>query len=58
MTSFELYTTVMPGVERASEAVQYTSEGDLLESRARRALNVVVAAIGLVIAAPRSEERV
>ena len=52
MTSFELYTTVMPGVERASEAVLHPSEGDLLESRARRALNIVVAAIGLVIAAP------
>ena len=52
MTSFELYTTVMPGVERADDAVLFASESELHESRARRALNVVVAALGLVIAAP------
>ena len=52
MTSFELYSTVMPGVVRADEAALATADGALSESRARRALNVSVAIIGLIITTP------
>lgn len=52
MTSVELFATEMPSAERADEAVRNAPELDTNESRARRALNVVVAALGLVIAAP------
>jgi lipopolysaccharide/colanic/teichoic acid biosynthesis glycosyltransferase len=51
MTSLELYG-VMPGVERAGESSLPVVPRELDESRARRILNVAVAAIGLVIAAP------
>src|SRR5438105_9103395 len=53
MTSFELYTTALPGIERVGEAtVSSAGWSDPHESRARRALNVAVAVIGLVFAAP------
>jgi lipopolysaccharide/colanic/teichoic acid biosynthesis glycosyltransferase len=53
MTSFDLYSTVMPGVDAAPKAVSLTSEdSDPNETRARRVLNVVVAIFGLVVAAP------
>src|SRR5437899_3803338 len=52
MTSLQLYSPVMPGIERADDVVQSATDADAHESRARRALNVVVAAVGLVVAAP------
>src|SRR6185295_3690757 len=51
MTSFELYTAIMPEVERAAEAAPNLA-GDPHESRARRILNVLVACVGIVITAP------
>jgi len=52
MTSLELYTTAVQGLERADEAVFQEPAAEISESRARRVLNVVVAAIGLFLAAP------
>ena len=53
MTSYELYTSVMPGVAQADEAALPVAGAlDPYETRARRALNVAVAAVGLVLAAP------
>src|SRR5438477_5142541 len=53
MTSFELYTTALQGVERTGDAaVASAGWSDPHESRIRRALNVVVALLGLVVAAP------
>ena len=53
MTSFELYTTLMPGLDRADEAASRPLESiDPYESQARRVLNVAVAAIGLIATAP------
>jgi lipopolysaccharide/colanic/teichoic acid biosynthesis glycosyltransferase len=52
MTSFELYTTTLvPGVE-AGEASGAAFVPDMGESKARRVLNVVVAVLGLIVAAP------
>ena len=51
MTSFELYTTVLPGVESAVEAPSLGAT-EASESRSRRVLNVIVAIVGLIIAAP------
>lgn len=51
MTSLQLYG-VMPGVERAGDTSSPVFPTELLESRARRVLNVAVAAIGMVVAAP------
>lgn len=50
MTSFELYD-VMPGVRRARDESR-TDTQPSIEEGTRRALNVAVAVIGLVIAAP------
>jgi lipopolysaccharide/colanic/teichoic acid biosynthesis glycosyltransferase len=52
MTSFELYsTTALESAERSGTASSPTDlRGD--ESRARRVLNVIVAVLGLVLAAP------
>ena len=52
MTSLQLYAPVMPGIERADEVSLAATDGDTRESRARRALNVVVATVGLIVAAP------
>jgi lipopolysaccharide/colanic/teichoic acid biosynthesis glycosyltransferase len=51
MTTFDL-TNVMPGVSRALEAGPLDAVLTSREEGARRALNVAVAAIGLVLAAP------
>src|SRR5437868_13322992 len=51
MTSFDLYSTVMTGVDAAPVAVSERLD-DPNETRARRVLNVAVAIVGLVIAAP------
>lgn len=51
MTSLELYG-VMPGVARAGEVSLPVAGAYPSESKARRALNVAVAAAGLVVAAP------
>ena len=53
MTSFDLYSSLLPGADAASEAMSQSADrSDPNESRARRVLNVVVASIGLVVAAP------
>lgn len=52
MTSFELYTTSMaPGVD-VIDISGNAAAHELAESKARRVLNVAVAAVGLVLAAP------
>jgi lipopolysaccharide/colanic/teichoic acid biosynthesis glycosyltransferase len=50
VTSLELYN-VMPGIERASDAARPVAALSY-EEGARRALNVAVAVLGLVVAAP------
>jgi lipopolysaccharide/colanic/teichoic acid biosynthesis glycosyltransferase len=42
----------MPGVEPADEFLGSQTDADASESKARRALNVAVAAVGLIVAAP------
>ena len=50
MTSFELYSTVLTASDATDAAQELAPETN--ESRARRVLNVAVAIIGLVLAAP------
>ena len=52
MTSLELYTTAIQGLERADTATLQAPAAHAFESRARRVLNVAVAVVGLVLAAP------
>ena len=53
MTSFDLYSTVMTGIDAAPAAASESPDrSDPNETRARRILNVVVAVFGLIVAAP------
>jgi len=52
MTSLQLYAPVMPGVERADEYLGLQADPDASEGKARRALNVAVAAVGLIVVSP------
>jgi lipopolysaccharide/colanic/teichoic acid biosynthesis glycosyltransferase len=52
MTSLELYTTDIATATEAAEAQVSLAGGDEYETRARRVLNVTVAAIGIVLTAP------
>jgi lipopolysaccharide/colanic/teichoic acid biosynthesis glycosyltransferase len=52
MTSFELYSSIATGEERAAEAAPASTDRDPHESRARRVLNITVAIIGLIVTAP------
>ena len=52
MTSFELYSAVLPSVEHADEAALTLTGTDPHETRARRVLNVIVAVVGIVLSAP------
>ena len=50
MTSFELYTSVLTAAQPADTVQELAPESH--ETRARRLLNVIVAVLGLIIAAP------
>ncbi len=52
MTTFQIYATAMPSVEPAAEFLGLRTDLHPSEGKARRALNVAVAAVGLIITAP------
>src|SRR5260370_31890149 len=52
MTSLQLYAPVMPGIEPAADFLGLHTDPDASEGKARRALNVAVAAARLIVAAP------